>query len=404
MATMRDAWEHTLHDKERAALMDVLFRASGRGIRTCILSGDVHVSAAFSIDDEEGHRVWQLTSSAVTHNVPPPLGWQPLGGQDPTLPGGEMTVSVKVETKILVGLITVFATLGGVSLWRDQPSAITAICVSLMATACLYRFLGGVEESRLAVTSFKAGGSAGVFGATLWFMNGQLAEQDQSIKPPQRKTSMVNSRILASAALAAALLVAAPVASAQSDAHRHIAHVADTFHDTPEKVGLLAAAQAEADVAARHADLAARNGDLAGIQLHIVRVLHAIDPTTYDSGPGTGYGLIRAASGCADHIGMSGESDDASDAVRDYSIHVQTSCQNVVNWARDVAEKGAAVAAATDMAVAKAIAEEVAAITKAIVSGTDADGSGRISWQEGEGGLAQAATHLRLMKEAEGLG
>lgn len=72
---LRDAWEHSLHDGERAALMDVLFRASGRGIRTCILSGDVHVSAAFSIDDEEGHRVWQLTSSAVTQNVPPLLGW-----------------------------------------------------------------------------------------------------------------------------------------------------------------------------------------------------------------------------------------------------------------------------------------------------------------------------------------
>ncbi len=88
-----------------------------------------------------------------------------------------MTVSVKAETKILIGLIAVFATLGGVSLWRDQPPAITAICVSLMATACLYRFLGGVEGSRLAVASFKAGGGAAVFGATLWFMNGQLAEQ-----------------------------------------------------------------------------------------------------------------------------------------------------------------------------------------------------------------------------------
>lgn len=85
---------------------------------------------------------------------------------------------------------------------------------------------------------------------------------------------MVNPGILASAAMAAALLVAAPVASAQGDAHRHIAHVADTFHDTPEKVGLLDAARAEAEVAARHAELAARSGDLAGIQQHIVHVLH----------------------------------------------------------------------------------------------------------------------------------
>jgi len=51
-----------------------------------------------------------------------------------------------------------------------------------------------------------------------------------------------------------------------------------------------------------------------------------------------------------------------------------------------------------------ALAEEIAAMTDAILNGTDADGNGRVSWGEGEGGLAQAATHLRLMKEAEGLG
>ena len=62
------------------------------------------------------------------------------------------------------------------------------------------------------------------------------------------------------------------------------------------------------------------------------------------------------------------------------------------------------MAAATDMAAARALADEIAGMTQAIVSGMDADGDGRISWGEGEGGLEQAATHLRLMKEAEGLG
>lgn len=215
---------------------------------------------------------------------------------------------------------------------------------------------------------------------------------------------MANPRILTPAVLATAIVVAAPAVSAQSDAHRHIGHVADMFNGTPENVGLLAAAQAEAEVAALHAELAAGSGDLAGIQRHIVHVLHAIDPSTSDTGPGRGYGLARAASGCADHIGMAGGSDDASDAVKAHSTHVQTSCQNVVAWAEGIAEKAGAVAAATDMAGAKALAEEIAAMTEAIVSGTDADGSGRVSWGEGEGGLAQAATHLRLVKEAEGLG
>ena len=53
----------------------VLFDAAARGIRVSVLSGDVHVSAAFAIHDGEGHRIWQLTSSAITYNIPRPLSW-----------------------------------------------------------------------------------------------------------------------------------------------------------------------------------------------------------------------------------------------------------------------------------------------------------------------------------------
>ena len=217
---------------------------------------------------------------------------------------------------------------------------------------------------------------------------------------------MAKAKFVITAALATAVLAAAAPQdiSAQSAAHRHIGHVGDSFNGTPDNVGLLAAAQAEAEVAAQHAGLAAGSDDLAGIQRHIVHVLHAIDASTSERGPGKGYGLARAASGCAGHIGMAGGSDDASDAVKAHSTHVQTSCQNVATWAEGIAEKAAEVAAATDMAAAKALAEEIAAMADAILNGTDADGNGRVSWGEGEGGLAQAATHLRLMKEAEGLG
>ena len=72
---LRDSWEHSLHDEERRALMDVLFAAASRGFRVAILSGDVHVSAAFTIRDAQGNRIWQLTSSAITYNIPRPLSW-----------------------------------------------------------------------------------------------------------------------------------------------------------------------------------------------------------------------------------------------------------------------------------------------------------------------------------------
>lgn len=87
------------------------------------------------------------------------------------------------ETKILLSLIVLFSTGSAISLWLDQPPVITAISCSLVITACLYRFLGGVEGSRLAIASFKAGGSAAVFGAALWFVNGELTAGEPMVQP-----------------------------------------------------------------------------------------------------------------------------------------------------------------------------------------------------------------------------
>ena len=72
---LRDSWEHELHDVERKALMDVLFAAAAKGIKVSILSGDVHVSAVFSLEDQQGRRIYQLTSSAITYNLSRPQSW-----------------------------------------------------------------------------------------------------------------------------------------------------------------------------------------------------------------------------------------------------------------------------------------------------------------------------------------
>lgn len=215
---------------------------------------------------------------------------------------------------------------------------------------------------------------------------------------------MANSKKAFTTALAMTLLAGlAPTASAQSAAHRHVGHVAESWNDTPENVGLLAAAQAEAEVAAQHAKLAAEAEDLDGIKRHVLHVLHAVDAVA-ERGPGKGYGLVKAAQGVARHIGMAGESDDASDAVKAHSLHVKTAAENVAAWAQSIQEKAAEVEAATELTGARALAEEIATMTEAIVSGMDADGDGRISWGEGEGGLAQAAQHLELLMKAEGIG
>jgi len=66
------------------------------------------------------------------------------------------------------------------------------------------------------------------------------------------------------------------------------------------------------------------------------------------------------------------------------------------------AEEGTDEEAEDPLDVAAAVAE-LASLTNAMVEGVDADGDGRIGWQEGEGGLAQASTHLQILRRAEGL-
>jgi hypothetical protein len=212
-------------------------------------------------------------------------------------------------------------------------------------------------------------------------------------------------RFTVTSALTLLIAFAGPGAvAAQADAaHRHIGHVADEWRDTPDQVGLLTAAQAEAEVAVQHARLAASGDDLATIQRHTRHVVHAIDPTAESRGPGSGYGLINAAEGVARHITLAAESDGASDNVKRHAEHVSTSARNAVAWSKAVLEHAEAIAAAADPESASELASEIEALTSAIAGGMDADGDGSTSWREGEGGLQQAAQHVALMKRGEGM-
>lgn len=98
------------------------------------------------------------------------------------------------ETKILLGLIVLFAGGAAAALRFDQPEVVTAICLSLAITACLYRFLGGVEGSRLAVASFKAGGSVAVFFAASWFVDSRLSEAGPPVVQPASSEWMAMDR------------------------------------------------------------------------------------------------------------------------------------------------------------------------------------------------------------------
>ncbi len=205
--------------------------------------------------------------------------------------------------------------------------------------------------------------------------------------------------------LTAVVVLATPLAGQAGNAsHVHIGHAADGWRDTPDNLGLLPTAQAEAEIAARHAGLAAAAGNIAAVKTHIGHVMHALDPEAVESGPGKGYGMMAAARGAARHIGLAAETDGASDNVKLHADHVATAANNAVEWAAVVMERAAAIMETDDGAAAMEMAAEIEATLEKILSGYDANGDGRVGWQSGEGGLEQAAFHLNLIKQGEGIG
>lgn len=187
-------------------------------------------------------------------------------------------------------------------------------------------------------------------------------------------------------------------------AHVHIRHVADEFRGTPENRGILPTALAEADIAHRHATLAAQDpADLDNIKRHTVHVMHALDPSAVEGGPGLGYGAMIAAERAAHYIELSAASAGATDGIKTHSNHVATAARSAAANAQAAMEVARQIQEAENASEAAELLGELTALTDAIRNGVDADGDGSVGWQEGEGGLAQAETHLGLLKRGEGL-
>jgi hypothetical protein len=182
-------------------------------------------------------------------------------------------------------------------------------------------------------------------------------------------------------ALMAAGLFLFSVAGASAQSHDHLGHVQDSFGDTPGQVGLITILEQEAKIAADHAGYGKNNPSA-----HMPHVRHALDPKSEGGGPGKGYGVIRAAEGVIAHMDFARKAPDAADALKTHSEHIITSARNVVGWARQALDKSKDNSAKS--------MDEIAQITQWILNGRDANGDGKISWQEGEGGIAQMKQHL----------
>ena len=212
-------------------------------------------------------------------------------------------------------------------------------------------------------------------------------------------------RTLALSLVAIGLAGGAAIVGAQANmAHGHIGHVMDGWRDTPDEQGFLPTAIAEAEIAAQHAGLAAQSaGNLDRMKLHAGHVINAVDPTLEMRGPGLGYGVKRAAAGAAQHIGLAAGSDGASANVKTHAAHVSTSANNTVTRADEIVTLAQQIQGASSAAEAAPLSERLHMLAGELIPGADANGDGRIGWQEGEGGLEQANQHMGFMKKGEDL-
>jgi hypothetical protein len=181
----------------------------------------------------------------------------------------------------------------------------------------------------------------------------------------------------------------------------HLGHIVNNFPETPSLQGLLPAAIAEARIAIAHATLAGRQPtNLEYMKTHAGHVIHAIDPTIITVGPGLGYGVRKASNGVATHIELAAEAQGASAGVVTHSKHVATAARSASAKADQVLALAQKVQAATTAEEAAALVSQMTSAAEQLMAGMDANGDGRITWEQGEGGLQHADEHVKLLLAA----
>ncbi len=196
----------------------------------------------------------------------------------------------------------------------------------------------------------------------------------------------------------------APPAAPANPSHNHIGPVMTMWKDTPGTQGFLSVAIADAKVAAAHAGYMQKSPDnLDSMKLHAGHVINALDPSIEMKGPGSGYGVKRAAAGASQHIELAAKSEGASKGVQTHAGHVTASLADVTQWTDAAIATAQKIRTAASASEASALVAELTAQINNINNGVDANKDGSIGWQTGEGGLAQANQHMMLMMKGEGL-
>jgi hypothetical protein len=181
--------------------------------------------------------------------------------------------------------------------------------------------------------------------------------------------------------------------------HAHVGHSLTTWRDTPDEQGLFVVAEQEITIAWQQAQSAQQTSATVA-RKHLAGVIHALDPEQQATGPGLGYGGIRALTGAAQHIEFASTSDDASrNIVKGAEAFVKQTAV-VIDNLRLAVDVAILAQKSTDAEISGLTAEIVPIIDRSL-NGADVDGNGSIGNTAEEIGLKQMRQQLLEMLSRE---
>jgi hypothetical protein len=216
----------------------------------------------------------------------------------------------------------------------------------------------------------------------------------------------VRSMTMIGPAILFVFVLTASTSEAQEGVQSHIQHVMESSAEAPDGLALLTLALGEAAIAGQYAGYAAGGseepGDLESMKLYTGHVLHAVDPSRIDEGPGLGMGVMGATERIIYHVEMAAASGDAPEGVRTHAEHVAYAARNTLTLAERMIELISQVQMTESAEEASQLTDELETLSRRLTTGFDADGDGSVGWREGEGGLVQVRQHMDLMVAAAG--
>jgi hypothetical protein len=182
--------------------------------------------------------------------------------------------------------------------------------------------------------------------------------------------------------------------------HAHVGHSFTAWRDTPEGQGLFVVAEREITIALQQSKAISQAASTTAARNDLPGVIHALDPEQQATGPGLGYGGIRALTGAANHLEFASKSSDASrNIIEGAEVFVKQAAVVIENL--KLAIDVATLAQTSGDAELLGLTEEIEAILNRSLNGVDADGDGSIGNTAEEVGLKQMRQQVSAMLARE---